>query len=381
MNKRTKILHIIESLGRSGAEKRLADDLKYLDKDKFENMVCSLYSTKDMIEGIPSDIRLACLDMRGITDFYKGFKGLLKIIRFFKPDIIHTQLFGANLYGRIIGRLFSNAKIVTTFQYPDYEKDTETEIHSHKRYVIDFIVTNMFCDKVIAVSNYVKKSVGNKLRIKGCEVIYNYLNAADLDFKNIPESEKNKLRKTIGLEEEDFVLINIGRLVPQKGQRGLLEAFVSVLEKIPRAKLIIVGQGPLLEELQNLTVRLGISSKVIFLGKRRDIYNLLSISNLFVFTSINEGLGVVLLEAMAASLPCIAYNVGPIPEIIKDRETGYLVPKGDKKNMAESIYNIFLNYDEAITIGKKARRYVEENFCAKVSVSKLEDLYSGLFKK
>src|SRR2546422_8717872 len=133
-------------------------------------------------------------------------------------------------------------------------------------------------------------------------------------------------RKELGLPPDGAIVGTVGRLVPIKGLEWLLKAAPQVLAQFPQACFVIIGDGPLLGELRQMTSQLGIGLRVVFLGAREDVPECLAALELFVLPSLNEGRGRVLLEAMAVGFPDDATSVGGIPEMAAEGKTGLLVP-------------------------------------------------------
>ena len=377
--KKIKILHLIESLVIGGAQKRLINDLKYLGDERFEHFLCYLYPINQLDTEIPSYARKQCLNMKSIYDIKKTFRGMKVILKGFKPDIIHTHLFGANLYGRVFGTLFSDAKIVTTLHSIDYRKfikgDATKYKYSFKRIFIDFI-TNFFVDRFIAVSEYLKNLALIKFGLKNVNVIYNYLEFKN--YKNTDNAFLSDFKKKLNIEKS-FVIFNSSNLRPQKGQKYLILAMKELTDVIHSIKLLIAGNGPLWNDFKSLIEKSGLEKNVFLLGQRDDIVDLLSISDVFVFPSLCEGQGIALLEAMAAGIPCVATNIGPIPEIIQNGKTGILVEPQNPNQIAEAILELRRDPEEASRIALEGKKYALEKFNVKNSIEKLSKLYEELF--
>jgi len=190
---------------------------------------------------------------------------------------------------------------------------------------------------------------------------------------SIPEIRKNQSKN----------ILFVGRLIDWKGVKYLIKALPRVLEKHPGAILTIVGDGPEKSKLNNLTRKIGVASSVSFIGEinQLDLPGVYLSSDVFVLPSVvnekgnTEGLGVVLLEAMACGLPAVGSNVGGIPDVIKDGANGFLVEPANVPMIAEKI-NILLQDDHLRKeMGRAGRRFVEKNFSWEMTSRKLIDLY------
>ena len=150
---------------------------------------------------------------------------------------------------------------------------------------------------------------------------------------------------------------------------------------MPIIKFLIVGDGPLKAELEKLSNGLNIRQNCIFTGFRQDIPDILSAIDMLVMSSLYEGMPMVILEAMAASKPVIASKVGGIPEMVRDGETGILVPPKDVDALAEKIIVLLKNKDKARQMGLAGRRRVEEEFDVNIMVRKTEEVYQELIRE
>jgi glycosyltransferase involved in cell wall biosynthesis len=166
-----------------------------------------------------------------------------------------------------------------------------------------------------------------------------------------------------------------GRLAPIKGVRHLLRAFPAVLASAPDARLEIAGDGPERASLERESEALGISNAVRFLGWVEDIRPLLDRWDVYVHPALSEGAGIAILEAMAASLPVVATNVGGTPEIVQDAITGWLVPSGDMAAMGTRIRQLLSQPALRISMGAAARKRVEERFSATHMASEVRTIY------
>lgn len=180
-------------------------------------------------------------------------------------------------------------------------------------------------------------------------------------------------------------ILFVGRLVERKGVRYLIEAFSKVLPNVNTARLRIIGDGPLKRSLISLTQTLGLEGKITFSGfvSENVLFEAYKKAGVFVLPAIvdskgdTEGLGVVLIEAINYGVPVIASNVGGIPDIIKDNETGILVPEKDSDALSKAIINILKNEESIRRLIKNAKEHIKENFSWETVISKLDELYSA----
>jgi len=195
------------------------------------------------------------------------------------------------------------------------------------------------------------------------------------------ESHRGELRRELGLADGNELVGIVARLVPIKNHRLFLQAAEVVAEAVPQARFLVVGDGELREELEAYVHGLGLDGKTFFTGWRRDLPRIYADLDVVALTSINEGTPVSLIEAMAAGVPVAATAVGGVPDMVIDRETGYLVEAGDVKGMAEAIIELLRNPKKARVMGMAGRQTVYPRFAAQTLIANIEGLYAELLRQ
>ena len=194
----------------------------------------------------------------------------------------------------------------------------------------------------------------------------------------IKEKERiERERKRLGIEQDFKVIGTVGKLREEKGTKYLIESAVKVLEVFPKTRFLIAGDGPLRKELEILSKQLMIDRNIIFAGFCQDIPAILSIDDIIAIPSLTEGSPLALLEAMAMGKPIVATNVGGIREILRDGETGLLVPSRDPKALSEKIIHLLKNENDANLLGLRAKEEVRK-YDNRFHVRKLEEHYFEL---
>ncbi len=355
MNK-TRVIHIITSLNFGGAERMLLDLTRGLKEEGYDVSVATVVGGGLMVGDFSeAGVEVKIFRKRGKI----GLGVIWQICRYLRrerPAIVHTHLFGGDTWGRIAAILARVPVIIST------EHNTNTDEGGMKRFVKKFL--SFFTKKIVAVSGAVKDySVSvDHIKIKKIEVIQNGIDVSQ--FANIPEKKFNS-PPVIGV---------IGRLEPQKGHEYLFEA-LNLIKTIPWV-LWVVGDGSLKNDLERLAKDLSLRERIIFLGARRNIPEILSQTDIFVLPSLWEGLGLALLEAAAAGKPVVASRVGGVLEIIEDGKNGILVEAKNVKSLAEGLEHVLLGENEAHEMGRAAREAVVEKF----SAGKMVELYKKLYK-
>jgi glycosyltransferase involved in cell wall biosynthesis len=227
-------------------------------------------------------------------------------------------------------------------------------------------------DRLVVISEAVQEYLERRVGIaKGrAEVIPYGLPAA-------PRRGTTSIRRELGLTTEPL-LLNVGRLVPQKGQTYLIDAMPEVLRRVPDCHLAIVGHAEdgYAGALQRRIVEQGLQARVHLLGYRDMGTDAMAEADVFVFPSLWEGFGLAVIEAMQAGLPAVCSDTGPLRQIVVEGETGYLVPPRDPAALAGAILRILESPRDAERLAGEARRRAHETFGLEPMVQKTHRLYA-----
>ncbi|HMS07876.1 MAG TPA: glycosyltransferase family 4 protein [Pyrinomonadaceae bacterium] len=375
-----KVLHLIETLGSGGAERLLFTNLQHFDNDLVESKVVTVYSRGDYwkkeIAGLGVD--LVSLNCKKYSDIYRGVQRLRDELLADSPDIIHTHLWTANVIGRIAGRA-SGIPVVSSIHSPEYESAAMVGPNKRKQIAAKQIDkwTMRFCgSRVIAVSKYVRDSVHAQLGIPfdKIEVLYNpvHLDESDAAY------DRGQFYDDCGLPSDSVILLSIGRVSPEKGLIWAVKAMKSVVQQMPHAHLVHIGAqdnaaylGAVRKEISDY----GISQNVHFLGELKGIGSILSLADVFVFPSLFEGLGIALAEAMSAGVACVASDIKPLDEFVKDGQNGILVPLENTAVLADAILDLLRSPEKRQRIGAAARKTAFEMFKPGPAAERLTEIY------
>ncbi|PIV39297.1 MAG: hypothetical protein COS29_03290, partial [Candidatus Omnitrophica bacterium CG02_land_8_20_14_3_00__42_8] len=293
------------------------------------------------------------------------------VIKKFNPDIVHTSLFYANLFGRIAAKMAGVRVILCE----------EQNICGWKSRNLFFIIADrvlsLVTDRIIACSESVKKFTMGQENIGSSKFAVVY-NAFDRDKFDIELPAAPDIKISMGFKATDRIIGTIGRLCEQKGHVYLIEAMAKVVVENAGARLLIVGEGPLKSRLANMAGNAGISDKVIFMEKRRDVPAFLKMLDVFVLPSLWEGLSVVLLEAMYMAKPIVATGIPSNAEAMIDGQTGVLAKKADAGSLAEGINFLLRNSEASKTLGDGAKKRVLEYFTPEKRACELTNMYDLL---
>lgn len=365
-------MHFITSLTTGGAEMMLYKTVSNINYKKYKPVVCTLISGPIEEKVRKKGITVYNLNLKRKLFLLFSIYRLVKIINKEKPSIIHTYMFHADIIGRIIARICRIPIVISSIR----NENIGGRLREKLLGVTDFLV-----DSVTAVC----KSAGDKQVQEGTtkpEKLTIIYNGIEIDnFKQLNESTKLKIKRTLNIPLDHYVFITIGRLHRQKNHKLLLKAFAKILEINKKCSLIVVGDGPLKLDLINLATELKINNNVVFTGPRDDIPNLLAISDVFVLASSWEGLPNVILEAMAAEKPIIATSVGGVPEVVENNKNGFLIKPDDKNELTNTLIKMLeLSNNERNEMGKIGRCIVEKKFTIKRTIETTEQLYSELLR-
>ncbi len=318
-----------------------------------------------------ADIPIHLLKAHGRLDPF-ALRRLVARLRRGRYDIVHSHLFRADVYAALA--------VAQSGERPPLLVSTR---HNDDRFFLNpFIGLVHYAvsarqDLIIAISDHiarftVSRGVRDPARVRR---VYHGLEPTVTEAL---EREGQRIRQDLGLEPEDFVVGNVGRLAPQKGQRHLIGAMPLLLERVPRAHAVIAGAGDLEDYLRDLSLEVGVADRVHVLGPRRDVPALMHAMDVFAMPSIWEGFGLVLLEAMAAGRPIVASRVATIPEVVADGETGLLVPAGDPLALADALADLAHDPERARQLGEAGRQRLRQHFSVEKMAGDTELLYREL---
>jgi glycosyltransferase involved in cell wall biosynthesis len=287
-----------------------------------------------------------------------------------RPDILHTHLLHADLYGALAARLMRTGK-----RRPRVISSRHNDDQFRYRAPVRLLNRALwrFTDYGIAISDAVRRF---SIEVEGARperirtIHYGYPAPA-----GDPEAMRQAARAALGLPADAVVVGAACRLIEQKGLRYGLEAFARAAADVPAARLMIAGDGPLRGELEALARTLGIADRVQFLGWRPDAVGLMPAFDIFLMPSLWEGFGMVLLEAMAASVPVAGSRVSAIPEVVADGETGLLAAPRDVDGLAGALRALLVDAPLRRHMGMLGRERLETQFSGEAMAAATVALY------
>lgn len=306
---------------------------------------------------------------------YRELKGLIETNNY---DIIHCH----TPMGGALARLASRAsrkrgtKVIYTAHGFHFFKGAP-----FKNWLVYYPIEkwlSKYTDCLITINNEDYKIAKRKFKSETVKLV----NGVGINIKQFspPSLEyKLKLRNEYGFKVDDFLLIYVGELSYRKHQDLLIKTVYQVSNKIPNIKLLLVGTGDLLEEYKQLVNNLGLEDKVIFLGFRKDVNKLMSLSDVAVSSSRQEGLPVNIMEAMATGLPVVATDCRGNRDLVKNENNGYIVKDEKIQSFSEAIERLYLSEDLLKSLGKNSNNLIKSYTLNKV-LKEVEKVYLSYIK-
>jgi glycosyltransferase involved in cell wall biosynthesis len=367
-----RILHILSD--KAKRIRPLENLVSGLESDRFSQVICYLRGDNDEhteFEAWGHEV----IGLNISPTRYRGFQPsvvfeLARIIKEQKIDIVHCQRHKPTFYGTLAAYLAGeDVKVISHVRGLNRTR-------TFRRRLLNRLLFKRIA-RIIAVSNGVREDIvkSNSIAIREKVVtVYNGINVEPFLDSGLAR-EQARIRLDLP-PKQGFVYGTVGRLVETKGQKVLLRAFATVFERYPDSWLIFAGAGRLESKLRGLATDLDIHERVVFLGFRSDIPEILKAYDVFVLPSIAEGLPGALLEAMAAGIPVIASRVGGVPEILNSPDLGVMVSPSavDELSMAMKQLRSMdeIGRDE---LGKALRQRVLEQFTKGKMVSAMTEEY------
>lgn len=303
----------------------------------------------------------------------------IKLARIIKKENINLVHSHGPLAVIILSRLagwLAAVPVINHAHAPDFPSARAAVRLYH--YLLNRITGRFFCARVIAVSEAVKKMIIKQgVSVDKITVVRNGI---DLDAIRYDKKTSLEIRKSFGLNDNQRIIGEIGRLCRFKGQHILIQSALGIVKKIPEAIFMIIGEdlqraGEYKKELEDLAGDLGIKQNIIFTGYREDIMDLMNTFDIFVLPSLGEGLSVAILEAMAAKKAVIATSVGGNPEIVVDGSTGTLVEPQSPDKLTQAIIYHLENPEISKRMGQMGYDRVKKYFSQSQMLDKVMDIY------
>ena len=363
--KKNRLMIITHDLAIGGLQQVVVNICKTINRERFDVSVLCLRALGEFTPEIEAmGIKVFFIPQKKGTDYFSFLK-VAKILNAQRIEIIHTH----NTQPFVDGTMAALMTGVKTIVHTDHARVFPDKI----RYMVAEWLMSLFAYKVIGVSDHTSQNLRKYLKIspKKIRTVPNGINRS----KYRTQIDKDKMKKKLGINGDGPIIGTMGRLVMEKGITYLLKAMQKVIMEFPNIQLLIVGDGAMKPYLEREAVDLGVHSNVIFTGSRLDVPELLNLFDLFVLSSISEGLPMVLLEAMAAECSIVATGVGGVPIAIKNGENGSLVSPKNPEMLASTIIALLKDKRLRDKYATNGYKIFKENYDARIMTKQYEELY------
>ncbi len=369
---RIKVVHIVEDLKVGGQEHVIASIVRGLDPKVFDVRVWCTQAGGQVADDLRRDgFPVEVLGLQGIRNLFHVAE-LRRKMQQVQVDVVHTHAWGGGLIGRFAAR---SAKVPVVFGHVHGIYNYVSRLHLKiDATLVKWSTGSICCSQAARHFMLSHESVPPEKLV----VVYNGIDLSP--FKPLAAGERAELRAKARVKPGDIVIGSVGHLETHKGHEFLVQAFRRVLETQPHARLLLVGDGRKRARLEALANELGVMHRTTFAGVRRDVPLLLALMDLFVLPSLNEALGLALIEAMASGVPVVASDVGGIPEVVKHRQTGLLAEPGSASALADAILEMISAPASAQRMRQTALQDCQR-FSVETMVETIAELYTTSLDK
>ncbi len=375
-----KVLQILEATT-GGTRRHLMDVVMGLNRGIFNvTVLCSTLRNNAFIEDVAKmrnkGIKVEIVEMKRSISPLSDLSAFFKIRSFIKKgnfQIVHTHSSKAGFLGRLAARSADVPCLLHTPHGFPFEMDVPNMARRFYRSLERYAAR--FTDCMICVCPHEKSVALHELQIPKHSIAV-IENGIEPERIATSPGDSHLLRVELGIGRDAVIVGAIGRFTQQKGHADLIRAARAVVDEMPETQFLIVGDGELGQYLKAMIDRLTLGGNVRVLEAREGVGVLYSLFDILVLPSHWEGLPYVLLEAMAAAKPIVATDVGGIPDVITDMESGMLVPVGNKKALADAITMLAGDSELQERLGKCARERIEKSYRLSNMIESLESLYA-----
>jgi len=377
------ILHIITRLIVGGAQENTMYTAAMLDKTLFDVEIVSgpqTGSEGSLIEEVRSrNIHLIIIPdlLREISPFH-DFTTYHKLVALMKTKsftIVHTHSSKAGILGRLAARKADVPIVIHTIHGWSFHEHL-TIVKKYLYILLERITANLTDVLVVVTKRDIDKGLFHK--IGTLNQYYLIRSAIPLEEFDPGRTNRMAMRNMLGIPEKATVIGNVGRFSSQKNPLDWVHVAGEIGRKDPNTFFLLVGDGPLRLQVENQLKSEEIFNRTILTGLRRDVPNMLSTMDIFLLTSLWEGLPRVIPQSMAMEIPIVANSVDGITEAITDGVNGFLCSPGDKSQMVERCMQLVNNSRLRMTMGKQGRVYALNEFDLRVMINKITNLYENL---
>lgn len=381
MNK-IKVLHLHTLPIISGSGLNTFLSMEGLDKEKYEvELACAPAGELiHLVEASGLTVRIIRYLRREINLLQDmlSFVSLIRLLTREKYDIVHTHNSKAGVIGRLAAWCTGTPVIIHTLHSCVFKYSNLNRFQKMFYLYIEKICAAI-TDKLITISEPLKEEFLNAGigRPEKYITIYSGIDLEKFRKRYDLKQKKNELH----IEDGTLVVGTVSRIAAGKGHKELLHAAQKIITRFKNVVFLIIGDGPLFNEIKYLAKKLEIEKNVIFTGARNDVEKITAIFDMAVLPSYYEGMGRVLLEAQAAGKPVIAVRAGGMKEIVRENQTGLLVRPGCVRELYAAIYKLLNDETLRKDMGKAASEWVDEKFSSSTMVERVTNVYEELLNR
>ena len=357
-----KIIFIITGLGMGGAETQVCNLADEFTRLGHQILLISL-TEKVVKRPIEPSIKIISLNMqKNILGFIKAYNQTKALIRDFQPDLVHSHMVHANLFARLL-RLTCKIPLLICTAHSTHEGGLAR--------ILAYRLTDNLADIFTNVSFKAVQAFEDQGAAPKRKMIVQY-NGIDTNYFSFSQAKRDLIRQELNISTNTILLLSVGRFNAQKDYPNLLKAFAKLNRE--NIKLAIVGSGELESEIKDLSINLALNQDIFFLGLRTDISALMSAADIFVLSSVYEGFGLVVAEAMSCERVVVATDSGGVKEVIG--ECGFLVKPCSSDELAQGIINALAEPPELKQKRiENGRQRIIQNYSLKIISQKWLELY------
>jgi glycosyltransferase involved in cell wall biosynthesis len=368
--RRIRVMYVVPDLEVGGAERHVLQLMPNLDMEQFDPAVVCIGDEGELFSQLRMTHVAAVALHRDKRQALRALSDLTREMHRFAPDVVITRGYNAEMLGRVAAWL---ARVPNSVVWVHNHGDVEPR--GLVRRIADRLldrVTDSYYGLVWAQSEYMVNDL--KYPRSKIRIIHNGVDPGAFEWTD----DRSKV-SDLAIRESDKVVGIFAMLRPEKDHENFLRAARLVIDRVPNAKFLIVGDGPMRRTIETSIAELKLTDHVVLTGARSDVPDLLRAVDVFVLSSRTvECFPIALLEAMAAGRPAVCTAVGGVPEMIDEPTTGYLVPAGDPAALADRLTEILSDSDGARRMGRAARARVETHFNLRNSVTATERALASL---
>jgi len=377
-----RVMHLCSYIGYDGPSRGILGQAKYGDQRRFHTTICELKPTR-YSELIPGIFNMGCghqsLSLKKVYDVSIVWR-LTELLQMRKIDILNTHNTLPCWYGNIAARI---AKIPVVFTLRNLQSENYKYILKRSFYYKPVIVVDSLlmrrADRIVAVSHKLRDYYVKNIGIPDGKIIA-ISNAIDLEPVKV-RYDTQSIAKDIGIDQGSITVGIVGDLIERKGHACLIDAAKTIIQTNSSVRFLVVGDGPLKENLLSRIKAAGLSGHFIFTGHVRDVVPLLSLMDIFVLPSLAEGISRALMESMAMGIPSICSSIDGNVEAVEEGETGFLFEPGNARKLAEKLLLLIDDAGRRREMGRRAKERAERLFDMKDAAQQYQELYVKVLKE